>query len=65
MRFESWINNATDTHSEYVLFIAFSMKQWLHVRATMLRYTHVACPVNTLRTGDADLRFYITTVQDG
>jgi len=22
-------------------------------------------PVNTLRTGDADLRFYITTVQDG
>ena len=21
--------------------------------------------VNTLRTGDADLRFYITTVQDG
>ena len=22
-------------------------------------------PLNTLRTGDADLRFYITTVQDG
>jgi len=22
-------------------------------------------PVNTLRTGDADLHFYITTVQDG
>jgi len=22
-------------------------------------------PVNTLRTGDADLRFYFTTVQDG
>jgi len=21
--------------------------------------------INTLRTGDADLRFYITTVQDG
>jgi len=21
--------------------------------------------VNTLRTGDADLRFYVTTVQDG
>ena len=26
----------------------------------MLQY-----PLNTLRTGDADLRFYITTVQDG
>jgi len=23
------------------------------------------CTINTLRTGDADLRFYITTVQDG
>jgi hypothetical protein len=23
------------------------------------------CPLNTLRTNDADLRFYITTVQDG
>jgi len=22
-------------------------------------------PINTLRTGDADLRFYITTVEDG
>jgi hypothetical protein len=26
---------------------------------------HVSLTVNTLRTGDADLRFYITTVQDG
>jgi len=26
-----------------------------------IHYIHV----NTLRTGDADLRFYITTVQDG
>ena len=25
----------------------------------------VESPFNTLRTGDADLRFYITTVQDG
>ena len=25
----------------------------------------LAIMVNTLRTGDADLRFYITTVQDG
>ena len=24
-----------------------------------------SCNFNTLRTGDADLRFYITTVQDG
>jgi hypothetical protein len=25
----------------------------------------IAKALNTLRTGDADLRFYITTVQDG
>jgi len=24
-----------------------------------------ALTINTLRTGDADLRFYVTTVQDG
>jgi len=28
----------------------------------ILRMIHI---INTLRTGDADLRFYITTVQDG
>ena len=27
--------------------------------------TEQGVTVNTLRTGDADLRFYITTVQDG
>jgi len=26
---------------------------------------HISVCVNTLRTGDADLRFYVTTVQDG
>ena len=28
-------------------------------------YTQNCSFLNTLRTGDADLRFYITTVQDG
>ena len=28
-------------------------------------YMYSYCIINTLRTGDADLRFYITTVQDG
>ena len=27
---------ATDTHSEYVIFIAFSRQQWLRERASML-----------------------------
>ena len=33
-------------------------------RAEILR-VGVTDKLNTLRTGDADLRFYITTVQDG
>jgi len=27
MRFASWIPNATDTHSEYVILIAFPLQQ--------------------------------------
>ena len=29
------------------------------------KYVELTGIINTLRTGDADLRFYITTVQDG
>jgi len=39
-----------NTHSEYVTLIAFRLEQWLRERASMLRYTYVAClvtfPVN-------------------
>jgi len=30
MRIACWMNKATDTHSEYVLLIAFPQRQWLH-----------------------------------
>jgi hypothetical protein len=33
------------TLSEYVVVIASLIKQWLHERATMLRYTYIACLV--------------------
>jgi len=33
---------ATNTHSEYVILIAFSLQQWLHERASMLRYAYTA-----------------------
>ena len=33
MRFACWTTKATDTHSEYVTFIAFPQQQWLHERA--------------------------------
>jgi hypothetical protein len=41
MRFTCWITKATDTHPEYVIFIAFPHQQWLRERASMLRlYVH-------------------------
>jgi len=39
-----WIPKATNTHSEYVILIAFPQQQWLHERASMLRHTYIACP---------------------
>jgi hypothetical protein len=43
MRIACWIPKATDTHSEYVILIAFPLQQWLHIRTSMLRYTQIAC----------------------
>ena len=36
MRIAYWIPKATNTHSEYVILIAFPLQQWLHARASML-----------------------------
>jgi hypothetical protein len=35
----------TNTHSEYVILIAFPRQQWLCERAPMLRYMYIACLV--------------------
>ena len=37
------IHKGTNTHIEFIIFIAFTMQQRLHERASMLRYTYVAC----------------------
>jgi len=42
MRVESWIPKAINIHSEYVTLVAFPLQQWLHERASILRYTYVA-----------------------
>jgi hypothetical protein len=34
------ITNAINTLSEYVILIAFPLQQWLHERASVLRYMH-------------------------
>ena len=48
MRIAYWIPKATNTQSEYVIFIAFPRQRWLCERASMLRYTYVACLVKRL-----------------
>jgi len=41
MRTACWIPTAADTHSEYVIFIAFLLPLWTHESAAMLRHTYV------------------------
>jgi hypothetical protein len=45
MRIACWVTKATDTHSEYVILIAFAKLQWLCVCASLLRYTYIDCLV--------------------
>jgi hypothetical protein len=48
MRFACRITKVTDTHSEYVIVIAFPLQQWLHERSSVLRYTYIVCIVTVL-----------------
>jgi hypothetical protein len=43
MRIACWILRATNTHSQYVIFIACPLQQWLIKRASMLRYACIGC----------------------
>ena len=43
MRIACWVPKATDTHSEYVILIAFSLQKWLQEHASMLRCMCIAC----------------------
>jgi len=45
MRIACWIAKATDTHLQYVILIALPQQQWLHERASILRYTYIVCLV--------------------
>jgi hypothetical protein len=40
-----WITKNTDTHLEYVIFIAFPLQKWSHERASILRYAYIDCIV--------------------
>jgi len=45
MRIACWIPEANVTHSECVILIAFQLQQWFLQRASVLRYTYIACLV--------------------
>jgi len=36
MDISCWITEATNTHSQYVIFIAFPLQQWLHERTSIV-----------------------------
>jgi hypothetical protein len=53
----NWILKATNTHSEYVIFIYFLMQQWLHESTILLGYTYISFLVSIT------LRFHIHNVR--
>jgi hypothetical protein len=46
-RIAGYLRLQTHTHTEYVIHIAFTLQQWLHERASTLRYMCIACLVTT------------------
>ena len=50
MRIAWWFTNATDTHSEYVILLAFAQRQWLGQRALRVcLYVHCLSYYKTRR----------------
>ena len=45
LRIARWVPKATNTLSDFVIFIAFRLQQWLHERASVLRHKYIACIV--------------------
>jgi len=55
MRIAYWTPKATNTHSQYVILITFPLQQRLHERASMLRYTYIACLVRDSSSSNGDV----------
>jgi hypothetical protein len=54
-------NTHTHTHerARCVILIAFPLKQWLHARTLMLRYTFIACLVSFIKLHS--IRYHVTS----
>ena len=53
MRIVCWMTKATDTHSEYVILIAFPRRHWLREHASVL-YTYTASLVLSSKSDGVD-----------
>jgi hypothetical protein len=63
MRFACWITKATDTHSEYVVLIAFPRQQWSRERASVLHlYMHALCCLLSHEVMFRLIRFHLVQV---
>jgi hypothetical protein len=60
MCFACRITKVTNSHSEYVILVAFPWQQWLCERATMLSYTYITCLVISYILSSVALSFYIS-----
>jgi hypothetical protein len=56
MRVACWIPKSIDTHSEYVILIAFARREWLSEHASMLRYTRFCIVMYNRVSSDHSLR---------
>jgi hypothetical protein len=54
MHIACWIHKTTNTHSEYVIFIAFTRKKRLRESASVLRYKYTACLVQIFSKRDPE-----------
>ena len=49
MHIARWIPKAKNTHSQYLILVAFPLQQWLHERVSLLLPTYIAYLVETDR----------------
>jgi hypothetical protein len=53
MRIASWIPNATNTHSGYIILIAVPLQEWFHALASMLQVHCLPCYHTVMEPGSA------------
>ena len=58
LRVVCWVTEGTDTHSYYLMLIAFPRQRWLCERSAVLPFTAIACLVPPPRPLDVEMYCY-------